>query len=52
MTTEMGNCMVIGNVLDIVCIRPLGVRPLIYPERVPKPWGFFVARFAAERERS
>lgn len=21
-------------------IRPLGVRPLTYPERVPKAWGF------------
>jgi len=25
------------------CIRPLGVRPLNDPERVQKPWGFFVS---------
>lgn len=31
-------------------IRPLGVRPLIYPERVPKPWGFFYAFFPASRK--
>lgn len=24
-------------------IRPLAVRPLIHPERVPTPWGFFVS---------
>jgi uncharacterized LabA/DUF88 family protein len=27
----------------LVHIRPLAVRPLIHPERVPNPWGFFVS---------
>ena len=31
-------------------IRPLGVRPLIDPERVPKPWGFFYAVFPVSGE--
>jgi hypothetical protein len=26
-------------------IRPLAVRPLIYPESVPNPWGFFISGF-------
>jgi hypothetical protein len=25
-------------------IRPLAVRPLNHPERVPNPWGFFVSK--------
>ena len=25
-------------------IRPLAVRPLIHPERVPNPWGFLFFR--------
>jgi len=24
-------------------IRPMAVRPLTYPERVPNPWGFFMS---------
>ncbi len=31
------------NASTIQFIRPLGVRPLTYPERVQKPWGFLVA---------
>lgn len=26
-------------------IRPLAVRPLIYPESVQNPWGFFISGF-------
>jgi hypothetical protein len=24
-------------------IRPLAVRPLLHPESVPNPWGFFIS---------
>ncbi len=35
-------CYFLRQVVRCPCIRPLEVRPLNNPERVPKPWGFFV----------
>lgn len=51
MKVRMRNCKPFPNVLGLGGIRPLGVRPLVYPERVPKPWGFFIARFPVEGGR-
>ncbi|MBW7835513.1 MAG: hypothetical protein H3C28_02595 [Sphingomonadales bacterium] len=51
MSCNYFHCSLGHNVLYRAYIRPLRVRPLIYPERVPKSWGFFVDRFPIERER-